>query len=71
MRHHHLEPRQRAREGERGAGLIEYALLLALIALVTFGAVSFFGGQTNGGFGKSQTCMEAAYSGAQIPAECD
>lgn len=33
---------------DRGAGLVEYALLLALIAFVCIGALQFFGG-TNGG----------------------
>ena len=33
--------------GERGASLVEYALLVALIALVCFAAVGFLGGSTN------------------------
>lgn len=32
---------------ERGASLIEYALLVALIALVCFAAVGTFGGNTS------------------------
>jgi pilus assembly protein Flp/PilA len=32
---------------ERGASLVEYALLLALIAIVCFAALQFLGGQTN------------------------
>ncbi|MER3453310.1 MAG: Flp family type IVb pilin [Acidimicrobiia bacterium] len=32
-------------DSETGASLVEYALLVALIALVCFAAVSFFGGQ--------------------------
>jgi Flp pilus assembly pilin Flp len=38
-------PSLRARFGrsERGANLVEYALLMALIALVCFAAVQFFG----------------------------
>jgi pilus assembly protein Flp/PilA len=31
---------------DRGASLVEYALLVALIALVCFGAVQFLGGTT-------------------------
>jgi hypothetical protein len=31
---------------ERGASLVEYALLLALIAVVCIGAVTMFGGET-------------------------
>jgi pilus assembly protein Flp/PilA len=39
-------PYLRARYGttERGASLVEYALLVALIAVVCIGAVSFLGG---------------------------
>lgn len=67
MRHHH--PNQaRRHQGERGASLVEYALLLALIAVVTFSAVSFFGGETGGGFKKSAECVRAAYA-AEAP--CD
>lgn len=69
MRHHHAPNRMRQR-GERGASLVEYALLLALIAIVVFSAVSFFGSSTGGGFGKSKNCIEAAYNdtlGAACP----
>ena len=37
---------------QRGAGLVEYALLIALIALVCFGAVVFFGQSTSGQYSK-------------------
>ncbi|WP_421119478.1 Flp family type IVb pilin [Aquihabitans daechungensis] len=61
MRHQH--PARRPQDkGERGASLVEYALLLALIAVVTFSAVSFFGGGTGGGFAKSASCIEKAYN---------
>lgn len=45
-------PYFRARFGttERGASLVEYALLLAFIALVCFAAVGFFGGRLNSKF---------------------
>ncbi len=68
--HHITKPKGSRRRDERGAGLIEYALLLALIAIVVFGAVSFFGSSTGGGFNKSQSCFSAAYSGSAIPANC-
>lgn len=58
------------RRGEDGASLVEYALLLALIAVVVFGAVSFFGQSSAGGFGHSQSCISAAYGGNTIPADC-
>lgn len=35
--------------GERGAGLVEYVLLLSLIALVCIAAISMLGGETNEG----------------------
>jgi Flp pilus assembly pilin Flp len=35
---------QRLTRDDRGAGLIEYVLLMALIALVCFGALTYFGG---------------------------
>jgi Flp pilus assembly pilin Flp len=39
--------RARSGDSERGASLVEYALLLALIALVCFSAVVFFGTSIN------------------------
>jgi Flp pilus assembly pilin Flp len=36
--------------GERGASLVEYALLLALIAVVCIAAVSFLGGNAKSKF---------------------
>ena len=59
------------RTNEIGASLVEYALLLALIAVVVFSAVSFFGQSSAGGFGHSQSCITAAYSGGSIPADCN
>jgi Flp pilus assembly pilin Flp len=55
---------------EDGAGLVEYSLLLALIAVVVFSAVSFFGSQNESGFGKSAACIEAAYNNQPMPANC-
>ena len=62
---HHPKPSHRgtARRSERGAGLIEYAMLMALIAIVAFSAVAFFGSSNNAGFGKSKNCISAAYDG--------
>jgi pilus assembly protein Flp/PilA len=39
--------RKFAGRGERGASLVEYALLLALIAVVAIGAIAFLGGAVN------------------------
>jgi pilus assembly protein Flp/PilA len=36
------------RSDERGQGLAEYALILALIAVLAIAAVTFLGGQING-----------------------
>ena len=38
------------RDDEDGASLVEYGLLLALIAVVAFSAVSFFGSANNSAF---------------------
>jgi pilus assembly protein Flp/PilA len=36
-----------SRDAERGQGLAEYALILALIAVLAIAAVTFLGGQIN------------------------
>lgn len=61
MRHHHPSHRMRSKD-ERGAGLVEYAMLMALIAIVVFSAVSFFGSSAGAGFGHSKNCIEMAYN---------
>ncbi len=53
----------RRRHDERGASLTEYALMLALIAVVAFGAVGFFGSSTGGKLDKSSSCISRAYAG--------
>jgi pilus assembly protein Flp/PilA len=47
-----IAPYMRARFGqdERGASLVEYALLVGLIAVVCIGAVSFLGNSAKGKF---------------------
>jgi pilus assembly protein Flp/PilA len=42
--------RARFGDSERGASLIEYALLVALIALVCVSAVTFFGSSVNNSY---------------------
>lgn len=42
---------------DRGASLVEYALLLALIAVVCVGAVSFFGTSTGESYSRSASSM--------------
>lgn len=68
---HHRSTRMDRRRDERGASLVEYALLLALIAIVAFGAVSFFGQESGASFGRSNDCIDAAYDGTAPPAHCD
>lgn len=45
---------------DRGASLIEYALLIALIAVVCIGAVTFFGGSESASFNKSAESIVTA-----------
>jgi pilus assembly protein Flp/PilA len=49
--HRVVGPYMRARYGrdERGASMVEYALLIGLIAVVCIGAVSFLGTKSNAG----------------------
>jgi pilus assembly protein Flp/PilA len=42
---------------DRGASLVEYALLLALIAVVCIGAIGFFGGSTGSALDESGQSM--------------
>jgi Flp pilus assembly pilin Flp len=42
---------------DRGATAVEYALMLALIAIVIFAAVAFLGAQTDGQFEKVGDCF--------------
>jgi pilus assembly protein Flp/PilA len=44
-----LETRRRA-TGDHGASLVEYAMLVALIALICFAAVGFLGEETSSQF---------------------
>jgi pilus assembly protein Flp/PilA len=42
---------------DRGASLVEYALLLALIAVVCIGAVTFLGGETSSSYEANTNSM--------------
>jgi pilus assembly protein Flp/PilA len=46
---------------DRGASLVEYALLLALIALVCVAAVAFVGGSTGTNLSTSGTRISSAF----------
>ncbi len=50
-------------EGDEGATLVEYALLLALITVVCIGAVSFFGTSLNKSYSKSGNSIVTAENG--------
>ena len=47
------------RRGDRGASLVEYALLVALIAVVCVVAVTYFGTQTGDTFSRVSSSVEA------------
>jgi Flp pilus assembly pilin Flp len=53
---HNTKPRRR----DRGAGLVEYALLLALIAFVCLGALQYFGVTNGGSINKSANSVITA-----------
>ena len=46
------------RRSDRGASLVEYALLIALIAMVCFVAVIFFGDSTSETFSRVGSSVE-------------
>jgi Flp pilus assembly pilin Flp len=57
----------RGRQGERredGASLVEYALLIALIALVAFLSLRFFGGSRDNSLSRSGS---AIFTGVMLP----
>jgi pilus assembly protein Flp/PilA len=45
---------------EQGASMVEYALLIALIAIVAIGAVTFFGESLSGEFDSIASSVSAA-----------
>lgn len=51
------------RDEERGQGLTEYALIIALIAVVVIGAIVLLGGQIKNVFNTVSNCLNA-------PANC-
>lgn len=67
---HHHRPTGARRLDELGASLVEYALLLALIAVVCIGAVQYFGASNDAGLNKSKECIGAAYGDQALPTNC-
>lgn len=59
------------RRGERGASLVEYALLLALIAVVCIGSMRYFGSSNGSGLNRSSSCIAAAVDDQALPANCN
>lgn len=60
---------QRIARDDRGAGLIEYCLLIALIALVCFGAITYFGNES--GNSTSTSCEKIAAATGDDPTGCN
>ncbi len=52
-----MNQHQRRMTGEDGASLVEYALLVALIAVTCIAALTFFGGATGGELDSSATSI--------------
>ena len=52
--------RRSIRARERGASLVEYALLIALIAFVCVGAVTYFGEETGSALDDGATAVREA-----------
>jgi pilus assembly protein Flp/PilA len=52
-------------KSERGASLVEYALLLALIAVVCISAVAFLGNNSSSGFDKSGSSIRGNETAAE------
>jgi Flp pilus assembly pilin Flp len=57
------------RRDEEGASVIEYALMLALIALVCITAVEVFGNGGEGMMSRNADCVAGAMDGS-IPGDC-
>ncbi len=51
------------RRGKRGQTLIEYALLIALVAVAAIGALVAFSGGVQKSFGDSDSELQKAFSG--------
>ena len=59
-----------AQSDDRGASLVEYALLLALIAVVCIGAISFIGTSASSKYSVYDNCVQWAGSSGTVPAVC-
>jgi Flp pilus assembly pilin Flp len=52
--------------GDRGANLVEYSMLVALIVVVCLGALTYFGDNATG----KMSCVSSAISGQNSDAIC-
>lgn len=68
MHHHKHTPN--VDRSERGAAMVEYGLLLALIAVVVFSATAYFGQENGAGFDKSGSCIDFQVNGGPDPGNC-
>ncbi len=57
-------------EDDRGASLVEYALLVALIAAVCIAAMGFMGHAASSKYSKFGTCWAAAGTSAGVGSDC-
>jgi pilus assembly protein Flp/PilA len=62
--------RARAQSDDRGASLVEYALLLALIAVVCIGAISYIGTTASSKYSVYDNCVAWAGTGGTVPTVC-
>jgi pilus assembly protein Flp/PilA len=60
---------QRLRKAARGQGLVEYSLILVLIAVVAIGAMTLFGGQVSSMYSEIDCGVTTARTGVK-PAGC-
>jgi Flp pilus assembly pilin Flp len=67
---HHRGSKVVRRRDEDGASLVEYGMLIALIAVVAFSAVSFFGNGGQGQMQRNADCVGGAMNG-NLPAHCN
>jgi pilus assembly protein Flp/PilA len=62
--------RTRAKSDDRGASLVEYALLVALIAVVCIGAVTYIGQSASTKYSSYDNCVSWAGTGGTVPSVC-
>lgn len=61
---HRIHGAARWLSGERGQGLVEYALIITLIAMVVVGALIVLGANTNHLYGSINNCVSNAANGS-------